>query len=77
MTDIYAASESPIDGVTGKHLLDEIRLHGQRHTLYVPDVAQVAAEIRPLLQQGDLVLSLGAGNIVKAGETLVTMLTNN
>jgi len=77
MTDIYAASERPIDGVTSKRLLDDMRLHGQRHTLYVPDVDQVAVEVRPLLQQGDLVLSLGAGNIVKAGETLVTILTNN
>jgi UDP-N-acetylmuramate--alanine ligase len=74
MTDIYAASEQPIDGVNSRILLEEIKRHGQRHAAYIGDVEQLPEEVRPLLEPGDLVLSLGAGNIVKAGERLVKLL---
>jgi UDP-N-acetylmuramate--alanine ligase len=76
MTDIYAASEEPIPGVNGESLLQAIRQHGQRHTLYVEEVTAIAKELLPLLEEGDLVLTLGAGNIVKVGEELITLLAN-
>lgn len=74
MTDIYAASEKPIDGVTTELLLADIRKHGQRETTYVADVNELAKEVQPLLSPGDLVLTLGAGNIVTAGEDLLALL---
>jgi UDP-N-acetylmuramate--alanine ligase len=74
MTDIYAASEEPIEGITGEGLLAEIRRHGQRHTRYIADVNDIAGAIRDELRAGDLVLTLGAGNIVKAGEDLLALL---
>ncbi|MCK5515812.1 MAG: UDP-N-acetylmuramate--L-alanine ligase, partial [Desulfobulbaceae bacterium] len=74
MTDIYAASESPIAGVTGAGLLEATKNHGQRHTLYIEEVEGLAAELLPHLREGDLVLTLGAGNIVKAGEDLLDAL---
>ncbi len=74
MTDIYAASEEPIEGVSSESLMKEIQQHGQRYTAYVPDVQKLAEEVRQMLQPGDLVLSLGAGNIVKAGEDLLSIL---
>jgi len=74
MTDIYAASEEPIDGVSSELLITSIQKHGQRYTAYVPDVQQLAEQVRPMLQPGDLVLSLGAGNIVNAGEELLSLL---
>lgn len=74
MTDIYAASEEPIEGVNSERLMKEIQQHGQRYTAYVPDVQKLAEEVRQMLQPGDLVLSLGAGNIVKAGEDLLSIL---
>ncbi|MBE0585815.1 MAG: UDP-N-acetylmuramate--L-alanine ligase [Desulfofustis sp.] len=74
MTDIYAASEEPIEGITGEVLLEEIRRHGQRHTRYIANVNDIAGAIRGDLQEGDLVLTLGAGNIVKAGEDLLALL---
>ncbi|MEE4315027.1 MAG: UDP-N-acetylmuramate--L-alanine ligase [Desulfofustis sp.] len=74
MTDIYAASEEPIEGITGEALLAEIRRHGQRHTRYIADVNDIAGAIRDELRAGDLVLTLGAGNIVKAGEDLLALL---
>lgn len=75
MTDIYAASEEPIDGVTSVGLLEAAKKHGQRNTLSIEQVENVAAELLPLLQDGDLVLTLGAGNIVTVGEDLLRLLT--
>ncbi len=72
--DIYAASESPIEGVNSETLLAEIRRHGQKQTLYLGDVTSLAHDVRPVLREGDLVLTLGAGNIVGAGEKLLTLL---
>ena len=74
MTDIYAASEEPEDGVSTEILLAEIKKHGQRHTLHVPSVSMLATEIVESLGEGDLVLTLGAGNIVCAGEELLDLL---
>ena len=74
MTDIYAASEKPIEGVDSVGRLDSIRQHGQRHTAHIADVGELAAAVREQLLTGDLVLTLGAGNIVKAGEDLLALL---
>ncbi len=76
MTEIYAASEKPIEGVSGESLLAATKLHGQRHTHFVADVDGMAEEIVPLLAENDLVLTLGAGNIVHVGEKLIALLEN-
>ncbi|MCP3890656.1 MAG: UDP-N-acetylmuramate--L-alanine ligase [Desulfobulbaceae bacterium] len=74
MCDIYAASEEPIEGVNSESLLEATRKHGQRYTHYIGEVDTMAEELLPLLQQGDLVLTLGAGNIVGVGEDLLEIL---
>ncbi len=74
MTDIYAASEKPIAGVTTPRLLAAIKEHGQRNTQYVATVEELPGALADLLQEGDLLLTLGAGNIVRAGEQLLDRL---
>ncbi|MDO8946577.1 MAG: UDP-N-acetylmuramate--L-alanine ligase [Desulfocapsaceae bacterium] len=74
MTDIYAASEMPIPGVSSENLLLDIKQHGQRHTQLIPAVEGLAEALLPLLLKDDLVLTLGAGNIVRAGEDLLDLL---
>ncbi len=76
MTDIYAASEKPVPGISSEKLLHEIKLHGQRHTLYIERMADVPERLLELLEEDDLVLTLGAGNIVSAGEKLLRHLQN-
>lgn len=76
MCDIYAASEAPIDGVNSQMLLAETKKHGQRYTHYIADVGDMAEQLMPLLNEGDLVLTLGAGNIVRVGEELLKLLKN-
>jgi UDP-N-acetylmuramate--alanine ligase len=74
LTDIYAASEEPIPEVTSEILLEATRKHGQRHTQYIGELGEIAEELLPMLQEGDMVLTLGAGNIVRAGEELLLLL---
>lgn len=74
MTDIYAASEKPIAGVSSENLLKEIKRHGQKSTFHIPSVQELPQEVIQLLVRGDIVLTLGAGNIVLAGEELLNLL---
>jgi UDP-N-acetylmuramate--alanine ligase len=74
MSDIYPASEEPIPGVTGESLLEATKIHGQRYTRYIAELDKMAEELQPMLQAGDLVLTLGAGNIVRVGEELLLLL---
>jgi UDP-N-acetylmuramate--alanine ligase len=73
-TDIYAASEEPIEGIDSITLLAQIKQHGQRHTAHVARVSDLAEAICDQLLPGDLVLTLGAGDIVRAGEDLLALL---
>jgi UDP-N-acetylmuramate--alanine ligase len=74
MTDIYAASEKPIEGIDSLRLLEKIKQHGQRKTAYIGEVEKLAEAVKDNLLPGDLVLTLGAGNIFRAGEDLLALL---
>src|SRR6266487_1679030 len=63
VTDVYAASETPIPGISGQTIADEIARHGHRGVSYQPRFEWVHRAIGNTLDSGDLVLSLGAGNI--------------
>jgi len=63
VTDVYAASERPIPGISGKTIVDEIAGHGHRGASYQPRFEWVHRDVGNMLDSGDLVLSLGAGNI--------------
>jgi len=63
ITDIYGSNESPIPGVTGQMIADEIAAHGHRGVSYQPRLEWVHRDVGNMLDVGDLVLSLGAGNI--------------
>ena len=63
VTDIYPASETPIPGVSGKTIVDAIAAHGHRGVSYQPRLDSVHRDVGNMLDSGDLVLSLGAGNI--------------
>jgi UDP-N-acetylmuramate--alanine ligase len=63
ITDIYGSNESPIPGVTGQMIADEIATNGHRGVSYQPRLEWVHRDVGNMLDTGDLVLSLGAGNI--------------
>lgn len=63
VTDVYGSNEAPISGVTGQMIADEIAAHGHRGVRYEPRLEWVHRTVGNMLESGDLVLSLGAGNI--------------
>jgi UDP-N-acetylmuramate--L-alanine ligase/UDP-N-acetylenolpyruvoylglucosamine reductase len=63
ITDIYGSSEAPIPGVSGQMIADEIAAHGHRAVSYQPRLDWVHRDVGNMLESGDLLLSLGAGNI--------------
>lgn len=73
VTDIYAAREQPMPGVTSELVVTAARRAGADVT-YVPTLADVPAALATLVRDGDLVLTLGAGDITTAGPALVALL---
>jgi UDP-N-acetylmuramate--alanine ligase len=73
LADIYAAGEAPIEGVSAETLCEGIRQHGQRHVQFVSDIDTMAARIAPYLEEGDVVLTLGAGDIWRVGDQIVRL----
>ena len=63
ITDVYPASEAPIPGISGKTIADEIQQHGHPGVSYQPRLELLHCDVGNMLDPGDLVLSLGAGNI--------------
>ena len=72
VTDVYGSNESPVPGVTGQMIVDELAQHGHRGVTYQPRLELVHCDIGNTLDAGDLVLSLGAGNIHEQLSILAT-----
>ena len=73
LTDIYAAGEEPLAGVTGEGLAEAVRAYGHRDAVHV-DRARLAAAALERVRAGDLVITLGAGDITAVGPELLAML---
>jgi UDP-N-acetylmuramate--L-alanine ligase/UDP-N-acetylenolpyruvoylglucosamine reductase len=63
VTDIYAASELPLPGISGQTIADEIVAHGHGGVSYQARLDRVHHDVGNMIASGDLILSLGAGNI--------------
>ncbi|MGD0773572.1 MAG: UDP-N-acetylmuramate--L-alanine ligase [Candidatus Solibacter sp.] len=72
--DIYAASEKPIAGVTAEALAERIRQFGHRGVEYVGSLDRGVEALLAAAAEGDLVLTLGAGNVWQAGEKVLERL---
>ena len=72
--DIYAASETPIEGVTGAKLAERIRDFGHRCVVFDGTIDQAVESVLAGVREGDVVLTLGAGNVWQAGEKLLERL---
>jgi UDP-N-acetylmuramate--alanine ligase len=71
VTEIYAASEKPIEGVSGERLVRNIAAHGHHQLHFCPTLDDTLERLRELVAPGDVVITLGAGNIWQVGEALV------
>jgi len=74
LTDIYPAGEAPIEGVSAEGLASSIRRHGQRDVSWISDREKLCEHLERILQPGDILLTLGAGNVWQIGETMLERL---
>lgn len=74
LTEIYAAGEDAIAGVTGESLYHAIKRQGHMEVEFIPDKATIVGQLADRLAPGEVVLTLGAGDIYKTGEALVEAL---
>jgi UDP-N-acetylmuramate--alanine ligase len=72
--DIYPASEDPIEGVSSQALAARVERFGHRQVEYIGPVANGATRLKEVMQPGDLILTLGAGNVYQAGDELMRIL---
>jgi len=74
VADIYAASEDPIEGVTSEALTAAIKRFGHKNAIFVGALEGAAEALRQQVREGDLVVTLGAGPVFRAGEELLSLL---
>ncbi|MDQ3221269.1 MAG: UDP-N-acetylmuramate--L-alanine ligase [Acidobacteriota bacterium] len=72
--DIYAASEHPIEGITAEVLTGNIKKYGHKNVNYIGDIETAASRVCKNLQDGDLVITLGAGNVTRLSEEILEIL---
>ena len=73
---IYSAGEPPIEGVSGQAVCEGIRNHGHKQVICIDSMQQVQQTLRDLLTPGDILLTLGAGDVWTVGETLLQQADN-
>jgi UDP-N-acetylmuramate--alanine ligase len=67
ITDIYAAGEKPIPGVSGRALYEGVKRHGHKDVTYIAEKETIADHLAGVLRTGDLLITLGAGDVWKIG----------
>lgn len=71
ITDVYPSREEPIEGVSGKLVADAAKEHGHRKVHYVEDKAELPKKLKEIVEPGDVIITMGAGDIYRYGEEFV------
>lgn len=74
LTDVYPAREEPIQGVSGELIANAAKEFGHKQVHYIPDKKAVPDFLMTLKQPGDMIITMGAGDIWKFGEEFITKL---
>jgi UDP-N-acetylmuramate--alanine ligase len=75
VTDVYPAREEPIQGITGELIVNAAKQFGHKEVHYVRDKTQIPAFLKTVAKQGDIVITMGAGDIWKYGEQFLELLS--
>lgn len=75
VTEIYPAGEKPIEGLSGELIAEGAARHGKKGVKFVPDLEAAVDHLLAAVREGDIVLTLGAGDVVKAGEMFLERLS--
>lgn len=65
ITDVYPAREKPIEGVSGKLIADAATQYGHKNVIYIPDKDLALPQIKSIIKDGDIVITMGAGDVWK------------
>ncbi|WP_373501644.1 UDP-N-acetylmuramate--L-alanine ligase [Desulfococcus sp.] len=68
---IYSAGESPIEGIDAKALYEGIRMHGHKDVFWGDEPGRAVSKLEEILAPGDVLLTLGAGDVWRIGETVL------
>jgi UDP-N-acetylmuramate--alanine ligase len=68
VTDVYPSREKPLAGVTGELVAAAARKAGHANVVYLPEKKKVVQSLAGILKSGDLLLTMGAGDVVRLGE---------
>ncbi|MCI0469833.1 MAG: UDP-N-acetylmuramate--L-alanine ligase [Nitrospirae bacterium] len=74
LMDIYPAGEKPIEGISSGSLLERIKESGLKDVNHVSDRGEMINKIKSELRAGDVLITLGAGDVYKIGEELIKSL---
>jgi UDP-N-acetylmuramate--alanine ligase len=74
LTDIYPAGEDRIEGVEAQSLFEGLREYGHKNVAYLPNKKEIVDHLLRILVPGDLVITLGAGDIWQVADELVKRL---
>lgn len=74
LTDVYPAREEPIQGINGELIANAAKQFGHKQVHYVPDKKQVPAFLMEMKQPGDMIITMGAGDIWRFGEEFIAQL---
>lgn len=74
ITEVYAANEPKIKGVSGKLMVDKMRERGMTAVEFIANKSMVAVKLVPQLQPGDVVITMGAGDISTVGKEILAQL---
>jgi UDP-N-acetylmuramate--alanine ligase len=71
---VYPAREKPIEGISGKMVADTAKKFGHKNVVYEPDKTKIPELLMKLKKKGDIIITMGAGDIWKYGDKFVEML---
>jgi UDP-N-acetylmuramate--alanine ligase len=74
VTDVYPAREEPIQGVSGELIVNAAKEVGHKRVEYIPDKTKVPDFLMEIKQPGDIIITMGAGDIWKFGEEFIARL---
>ena len=74
VTDVYPSREKPIEGVTGKLIADTAVQYGHKNVVYLENKEEVTKTLKEISRSGDIIITMGAGDIYRFGEEFVEAL---
>lgn len=74
LTDVYSAGEEPIENISGETILEEVVKHTNQKVTYIKNKNDIPHYVKTIMNPGDMIFTMGAGDIYKIGEEIAKMI---